>query len=1398
MYINQCLTDCPQGWYEDSADFKCKQCYQGGGASDIEKACYNCIAGEKTNCTQCSGTYLYYGNNTCLANCPDGYYKYGSECKICYQYDPANPTYERTCKTCTGGNSNQCATCLAGEYLFETSDKKCITPCPDGYWGNTDTPRGGVCERCYTAADSTTIERDCATCDAGLNTRCLSCNESTYLYTGNNTCLKVCPDGWYEHDSSTGNLCLPCYAYTSADPDYYTCKTCDGPSKTECGSCHPGTFLNESNTACVNPCPDGYWGDTSDYKCKPCHAASSSADVQRDCRTCFGPLGTSCITCKDNTMYFMVEKTCLETCPAGYYSTGAIYPNNLCKRCYLYDSSISEDGTCNTCTGPNSYECTSCNSTQFLDSTTGKCVNACPIGYFKNHTTHTCDQCYRAPASDTPEQDCYTCDGGSSRDCSACSGSNFYYTANKSCLITCPAGYWGNSSGHQCVLCYQYKASAPNLYTCATCNGGLPNNCQSCNSGTYLDTLTSTCVSVCPDGYYGDNSSKTCLECYKAVSSTDINKDCKTCYGGGNNQCTSCNSGTYFLSVNNSCLGDCPAGWYQNSTNNSCGGCYMQTSPSANMTCLTCNGPAYSNCLSCGTSSYLYSPDKVCLATCPDGWFRNNNTSTCDQCYQATSSSDPYRTCKTCTGGSPTNCLTCLSHEYLDPVQKKCIAACSVGWYIRSDSNVCDKCYIHKDEEPEHTCQTCYGPNGDNCKTCTQGIFFYNGNNTCLKTCPDGYYADNSTYLCKPCYSQIVNDTNYGCATCNGPESNQCLSCFSPLFYFEYNHTCGSLCPAEKYWRNTDKNLCGPCDHSCDTCIGPDIEDCLFTADYSLNSISSSYPHTSQAQASGIVTEAAMASVTSVSIATNIASGATTLAAATVMSILGMLSLYQYLNVKYPTNLLVYFQYLFSIDGFFPNLFLIIWNPGDKIIYNDSRIPGENKFHSYKVSFLFIKNYGGWLSFLLCLILCAPIVSLTCFILKKAKSRQNILETAERIRDWLQWNFIITIFIASFLPLVFSLTLQIKYSADLSNSVGSFSLAMCGLMTAAAIIAVILLGVYTQIKNLDPKTRPQLVKRTQALINSEQSPASPNTATKYWAPALCLKNFVLVPMVTTLSSYPFTQCCFTFVINSVFFGITLFFKFFDKRSKRNVTRAIEGFNALISLLFLVYAIDDGKSDVGSKLSYDTREEIGWAIVVFISLVTVLTIGYQLMESMPFLISLFKFIWNCIKRAVRYFMGLDIKGEGLRRRMSMGVRRKTENVSLVPKNIKTDTSTVVDLEHTKNIELSMFGGLAQAVAGVNSAIITDNMAPTERPMQYSDSKTDRVKEEEPTQTIQPMQTVQNTQNVQTIQNIQDMSPQADMMFQGQDFKSSNDVKVEEVESPSKVRTYGRKKSRIMGE
>lgn len=80
-YGTICYTTCPNGTYVGYTNVYCVAC------SDL---CATCGT-SATQCLSCSGRYLY--NNSCLGQCPSGYY--------------GDITY--TCQLCTSATASKCA-----------------------------------------------------------------------------------------------------------------------------------------------------------------------------------------------------------------------------------------------------------------------------------------------------------------------------------------------------------------------------------------------------------------------------------------------------------------------------------------------------------------------------------------------------------------------------------------------------------------------------------------------------------------------------------------------------------------------------------------------------------------------------------------------------------------------------------------------------------------------------------------------------------------------------------------------------------------------------------------------------------------------------------------------------------------------------------------------------------------------------------------------------------------------------------------------------------------------------------------------------------------------------------------------------------------------------------------
>jgi len=190
----------------------------------------------------------------------------------------------------------------------------------------------------------------------------------------------------------------------------------------------------------------------------------------------------------------------------------------------------------------------------------------------------------------------------------------------------CGSGFVAQSDVSNCVACDSTctpsSGRPPCLINCVECKSG---HCLTCQENYYLQTDSFSCLSACSNGYYP--SSGRCIQC---------KNNCSTCTSASS--CQSCNSG--FTLINEICTLGCYSGFFlYNSTE--CRSC----DPS----CLTCTGPAPSNCLECAHSLYPQPGSNLCLQctwcqscanngfclSCQSGW-NLTVTGLCKQCENCT------------------------------------------------------------------------------------------------------------------------------------------------------------------------------------------------------------------------------------------------------------------------------------------------------------------------------------------------------------------------------------------------------------------------------------------------------------------------------------------------------------------------------------------------------------------------------------------------------------------------------------------------------------------------------------------------------------------------------------------------------------------------------------------
>lgn len=206
--------------------------------------------------------------------CPSGFYQSNNMCLEC----------QPPCHTCT--NTTSCTSCtLSAGIIVYLDENTCVVACPAGKYPKFSS-LSNTCESCSAG---------CLTCfQSGLQycTSCTNVSTTVYYLTGT-TCSTSCPLGSYP----SANQCIRC------PTECYNC------TSTSCDRCNVG-YTKQSNGSCTAECPAGQYNNST--SCVSCDAA---------CQRCYGPLKTTCYTCKNNgTTNFFKSSTsnvCSSSCLSG-------------------------------------------------------------------------------------------------------------------------------------------------------------------------------------------------------------------------------------------------------------------------------------------------------------------------------------------------------------------------------------------------------------------------------------------------------------------------------------------------------------------------------------------------------------------------------------------------------------------------------------------------------------------------------------------------------------------------------------------------------------------------------------------------------------------------------------------------------------------------------------------------------------------------------------------------------------------------------------------------------------------------------------------------------------------------------------------------------------------------
>ncbi|EAT45948.1 AAEL002793-PA [Aedes aegypti] len=333
-----------------------------------------------------------------------------------------------------------------------------------------------------------------------------------------------------------------------------------------------------------------------------------------------------------------------------------------------------------TCNGSSESQCILCRAGRFAHE--GRCLNACPDGFFGDKKRHECMPC---PIG------CSTCSSGSI--CTACrdnwtmnkkakciaNGSNncdeseYYENGHcHSCHSTCET--CTGPTEHECLTCasplllqnqrcvnecdegyyMEVGVCAKCLHTCTQCVSRM--NCTSCQKGLQLQS--GECRTTCADGYYSDRG--TCAKCYLS---------CNTCSGPRRDQCVTCPEGWQL--AGGECHPECPEGFFK--TKFGCQKCHHY--------CKTCNAAGPLACTSC--PSHFMLDGGLCIE-CLGSQFYDPPTQTCKTCHDS---------CRSCSGPGQYSCVTCAFPLHLDRLNNQCVPCCA------SDASPEDQSCCHCDKE---------------------------------------------------------------------------------------------------------------------------------------------------------------------------------------------------------------------------------------------------------------------------------------------------------------------------------------------------------------------------------------------------------------------------------------------------------------------------------------------------------------------------------------------------------------------------------------------------------------------------------------------------------------------------------------------------------------------------
>eukprot|EP00750_Incisomonas_marina_P016607 INCI19214.1.p1 GENE.INCI19214.1~~INCI19214.1.p1 ORF type:complete len:6126 (+),score=1170.25 INCI19214.1:309-18686(+) len=736
---------CPAGFYcpggqITGAEYPCEEGRYCPEASHAPIACapgYHQNVTQMSNCSTCpAGRYCDGQSEAALVDglaCPPGYYCPEGTKDFSLFPCPAG-TFSNATKLV---NASQCLPCTAGFYCETEHLVEPTGPCSAGHY-------------CLEGSDTPTPGLD--------GPYMLSCIDAC---PGSEAMGSVCPPGYFCPEGSAAPE--PCLNGTFSNSSFLT-------SASECSACTPGfacPTLGETTPSVI--CPAGYYctGGQITGAELPCPAGSFCPEGQ-----------ASPLPCGAGLRQESNGSSSCDTCPAGYYCTGAAGDFTTRTSGHICPAgSYCPNGS----TGPIQYRCPegTFSTSQGLQNAS-QCTS-CTAGYYCGEEGLTAVSGPCAPG--------YTCSGGSS------TATPTDGVVGDECLAGryCPEG---SSIGTRCPQhTFSTLRALNNVTQCSPCGEGLH-----CN-GTGLTAATGPC----PPGYFCPGGAPVlCREgafCEGGnIEPVDCPQETMQPLPGQTN-CTECLAGRYCDGTRDFVNGtDCPTGSYCPA-----GSAAPEPCPAGTFNDRKNQVSEFEACLVCperyfcarGSDNYTGTP-------CPPGYFCPNGTavSTANPCPIGTFSSvgllGDAAECTDCTLG-----YACTTSGLTNPDEP-----CAAGFF-------CSPAGQTAPDTPSQTCSAgyvCVGGSYTPTPTPVSGGGYI---------CPAGFYCPAGTTTALACPAGTYSTTEGGVAEtsclacpagriCESAGMNHTDPC--PLGYFcPEGSSTGTPCPNGKYGHQQNLVRAGQC-----------------------------------------------------------------------------------------------------------------------------------------------------------------------------------------------------------------------------------------------------------------------------------------------------------------------------------------------------------------------------------------------------------------------------------------------------------------------------------------------------------------------------------------------------------------------------------------------------------